>query len=337
MASRRVTGRTRIIVAAGALAVIASAALYLADRPWADNDAGAGMQTPPVLPTRETGLETPKASSSVPSAPARLTDPTEPPPTAAAYPWLATYDPAQAIRNRIPSPPGMRRVQTQPGSFARWLRWLPLRPGRPAVRLFDGREKSNQSAHIAVVDLDVPPRNLQQCADSIIRLRAEYLYAHRRQDEISFHFTSGDLAEFSRWSQGYRPSVAGRNVTWRRTGAAGAAHADLARYLTSVFMYAGTLSLAKELRKADIRNVAIGDVFIRGGSPGHAVIVVDVAAGATGTGRAFILAQGFMPAQEMHILRNPASPNGPPWFPANPDTALVTPEYTFSADSLKRF
>lgn len=334
------TGRARIITA-GAFVVVASTALYLADRPWADKGDAVVAQTPLAPPTRAAGRETPKAPSFSPNAPAvttaRLPDPDESAPAAGAYPWLAVYDPTQAIRNRIPAPPGMRRVRTQPGSFARWLRWLPLKPGRPAVRLFDGREKSNQSAHFAVIDLDVPPRNLQQCADSIIRLRAEYLYAHRRRGEIRFHFTSGDLAEFSRWSQGYRPSVSGRNVTWRRTAAAGASRADLARYLTSVFTYAGTLSLARELREADIRNVAVGDVFIRGGSPGHAVIVVDVAADATGTGHAFILAQGFMPAQQMHILRNPASPDASAWFEANPDAALVTPEYTFAPAELKRF
>lgn len=334
------TGRTRIITA-GAFVVVASTALYLADRPWADKDDAVGARTPLALPRRQAGREMPQVPPFAPNQPgaatARLPDPAEPPPTATAYPWLATYDSTQAIRNRILAPPGMRRVRTQPGSFGRWLHWLPLKPGNPAVRLFDGREKSNQSAHVAVIDLDVAPRDLQQCADSIIRLRAEYLYAHRRRDEIGFHFTSGDLAEFSRWSRGYRPSVRGRDVTWRRTAAAGGSHADLARYLTSVFMYAGTLSLARELREADIRNVAIGDVFIRGGSPGHAVIVVDVAADATGARRAFILAQGFMPAQEMHILRDPASPDVSAWFEASPDAALVTPEYTFAPGSLKRF
>ncbi len=329
-----VNGRAKVIMAV-TFVVVASTALYLADMTRDDTDSESGIRVPPMPPA---GREATSVSPNVPPAIAvRPPDPDEPAPTSGAYPWLATYDSTQAIRNRIPTRPGMRRVQTRANSFARWLRWLPLKPGRPKVRLFDGREKSNQGAHVAVIDLNVARRNLQQCADSIIRLRAEYLYAHGQRDDIRFHFTSGDLAEFSRWSRGYRPAVSGRNVTWRRTAAVGASHDDLARYLTSVFIYAGTISLARELREADIANVAIGDVFIRGGSPGHAVVVVDVAADAAGTRRAFILAQGFMPAQQMHILRNPASGDGSPWYEAKPGAALVTPEYTFASGSLKRF
>lgn len=44
-----------------------------------------------------------------------------------------------------------------------------------------------------------------------------------------------------------------------------------------VFMYAGTASLSKELRTVPYTSLQAGDVFIKGGSPGHAVIVVDVA------------------------------------------------------------
>ena len=49
------------------------------------------------------------------------------------------------------------------------------------------------------------------------------------------------------------------------------------KYLNMVFMYAGTASLSKELRTVPYTSLQAGDVFIKGGSPGHAVIVVDVA------------------------------------------------------------
>ena len=44
-----------------------------------------------------------------------------------------------------------------------------------------------------------------------------------------------------------------------------------------VFAYAGTASLAKELNPTAVQEMKIGDVFIVGGSPGHCVIVVDMA------------------------------------------------------------
>lgn len=48
-------------------------------------------------------------------------------------------------------------------------------------------------------------------------------------------------------------------------------------YLNMVFTYAGTASLSKELLTIPYMSLQPGDVFIKGGSPGHAVIVVDVA------------------------------------------------------------
>lgn len=58
-----------------------------------------------------------------------------------------------------------------------------------------------------------------------------------------------------------------------------------------------------------------------------AVIVVDVAENARGQ-RVFLLAQSFMPAQEIHVLRGPSGERGP-WYEARSDGALRTPEWPF--------
>jgi uncharacterized protein DUF4846 len=109
-----------------------------------------------------------------------------------AYAWLSRYEPAHALARRITPPPGYERVLASKGSSAHWLRHLPLKPGRPPVLLYDRRKKPNQGAHVAVVKMDVGRRDLQQCADAVIRLRAEYLWTAGRKDEIHFNFTSGD-------------------------------------------------------------------------------------------------------------------------------------------------
>jgi len=44
-----------------------------------------------------------------------------------------------------------------------------------------------------------------------------------------------------------------------------------------------------------------GDVMIRAGSPGHAMLVVDVAEDERGR-RIYLLAQSYMPAQDIHIV-----------------------------------
>jgi hypothetical protein len=76
-----------------------------------------------------------------------------------------------------------------------------------------------------------------------------------------------------------------------------------------VFAYAGTLSLEKELKKVNsVDDLTVGDIFIHGGSPGHCFIVVDMAQNAAHK-KIFLLAQSYMPAQDIQLLQN-----GSPWF-----------------------
>lgn len=245
---------------------------------------------------------------------------------------------ADTLEERIATPDGYERIAAADGSFAAWLRELPLRPGRPDVRLFDGSLKRNQTAHHAVFDFDVGSRDLQQCADAVIRLRAEYLFSRRSETEcedISFHFTSGDAARWSDWRRGVRPRVSGHRVSWNQTASADDSYANFRRYLDTVFTYAGTHSLARELEPvSDPARVEPGDVFIQGGFPGHAVLVVDVAEDDRGH-RMFLLAQSYMPAQDIHLLRNPASRS--PWYEARGAGELQTPEWLFDVTDLRRF
>lgn len=122
---------------------------------------------------------------------------------------------ADTLEQRIAPPDGYRRIEKATGGFGEWLRRLPLLPGRPPVLLFDGRQKTNQDAHYAVVDLDVGTRNLQQCADAVIRLPAEYLYSAGCENRIVFNFTSGDAAAWTDWRQGLRPEIRRNQVKWR--------------------------------------------------------------------------------------------------------------------------
>ena len=55
-------------------------------------------------------------------------------------------------------------------------------------------------------------------------------------------------------------------------------------------------------RVQNIDAIEIGDIFIRGGFPGHAVLVVDMAIHPVSGQKAVLLAQSYMPAQDIHIL-----------------------------------
>lgn len=257
------------------------------------------------------------------------------PPTTSQEPSPATEELAATLAARISPPPGYHRIPRPEGSFGAWLRDLPLRPGRSEVFLHDGRRKRNQGAHFAVVDVDVGEADLQQCADAVIRLRAEYLFAGPCRDEIRFDFTSGDSALWKDWRRGLRPRVRGNEVSWHPTAAADPGYESFRRYLDSVFTYAGTVSLRREL--TPVEDPALpepGDVFIQGGFPGHAVLVVDVAENDAGA-RVFLLAQSFMPAQDIHVLKSFQEHD--PWYRAAARGALRTPEWDFRFEDLRRF
>ena len=62
------------------------------------------------------------------------------------------------------------------------------------------------------------------------------------------------------------------------------------KYMDLVFAYSSTLSLDEELKSVDVDDMQIGDVFIKGGSPGHCVIVVDMAENKSTGQKVFMLA-----------------------------------------------
>jgi hypothetical protein len=256
-----------------------------------------------------------------------------------AHPWQSGNDstPMETISD-IKLPDGFSRRPSAPGSFGSWLRRLPLKPVNTPVHLYDGSLKRNQKAHYRVIDIDIGRTDLQQCADAVIRLRSEYLYHRKNLSRIHFNFTSGDTCAFDRWAAGYRPKVHGNDVRWAKDAVPDSGYKSFRLYLNTVFNYAGSYSLEKELTAvADIDRPQIGDVFIQGGFPGHAVIVVDVADNAeTGT-TAFLLAQGYMPAQDIHVLKNPADPDSGPWYIIKADDRLYTPEWIFDWGDLRRF
>jgi hypothetical protein len=257
---------------------------------------------------------------------------------AAVYPWLENQNTEATVANHIETPNGFERIKVEPGSFANWLRNLPLKEKGTPVYLYNGKKKLNQDAHFAVVDIDTGRRNLQQCADAVIRLRAEYLYSKKDYTAIHFNFTSGDIASFIKWAEGFRPVVSGNSVSWFKKAEANSSYTNFRNYLDTVFTYAGSYSLSKELKPvSDIEHMKIGDVFIKGGFPGHAVIVVDMAYNKNTGEKVFLLAQSYMPAQDIHILKNPKDRTLSPWYDIDFGSTLYTPEWTFYKQELKRF
>jgi len=236
----------------------------------------------------------------------------------------------------IPVPAGFARVPVANSSFAEWLRRVKLKKDS-RVYLYNGRLKENQSAQFAVLDIVLAKGNLQQCADAIMRLRTEYFFSRNEIDSIHFKATDGTRLSFANWLKGERYSARGNGLSASRTVPSSEdKRVQMERFLEAVFIYCGTLSLQKETRSVKLENMEIGDVFVKGGSPGHAMIVVDVAINQSGQ-KIFMLAQSYMPAQDVHIVKNPVKQKLSPWFMVGRSSTIVTPEWTFDRNQLRRW
>lgn len=227
---------------------------------------------------------------------------------------------AQKKIKEIQTPKGFQRVELDTNSFGFYLRNLNLSDDNK-VYLFNGNLKNNQSAHYAVILMDVGKSDLQQCADAVIRLRAEYLYKKKMYNKIHFNFLSDGKPRY------YKDYAAGDY-----------SYSKFRKYLNWIFAYSNTKSLIKELKKIDILQMQVGDVFIQVGNPyGHAIIVVDMAYNPKNNEKIFLIAQSYMPAQSIHILKNINNPELSPWYKLVEQDKIITPEWNFTTDDLHRF
>lgn len=237
------------------------------------------------------------------------------------------------LESRILTPQGYTRKDVNQDSFASFVRNYPLKEDGSPVLLYDGSEKRKQDDHVAVFELPIENVDLQQCADSIMRIYAEYYYQTKQYDKISFHFVNGFEANYSKWIQGYKIKVDGNDVKWIKSQSSDTSYESFQRYLRVVFSYASTLSMEKESEEIELSQIQIGDIFLKSGSPGHVVMIADICENEEGK-KAFLLAQGYMPAQEFHILKNPLHDD--PWYyEEEVSYPFHTPEYTFQEGSLR--
>ncbi len=242
----------------------------------------------------------------------------------------------QTVQERIRVPDGFERINVENNSFGEFLRALPLKPHGTKIRLYNG-EVTKKNVHVAVLDIDIGNRDLQQCADAVIRLRAEYLYSQGLFKRIHFNFTNGFNADYWKWMNGNRIVVKGNNTFWVKNTNYSKEYSSFRKYLDVVFAYAGTLSLSNEMKNEPIEKMQIGDVFLKGATPGHAVIVLDMAENKKTGEKIFLTAQSYMPAQSIHILKNSEDATLSPWYSTNFGDTLKTPEWDFDKNQLMRF
>jgi len=243
---------------------------------------------------------------------------------------LASLASAETVRDSFPPPPGAMLAPRT--AFGTWLMDRELLPEGSPVLTFSGHHVGapHTAAEVRVVDMPMVPGDLQQCADTIYRLRADYL--RETGADIVFHATNGQAIPWSRWAAGERTQLRGSTLAWVRASHSSEA-AAWQSWLEELFEYAGTISLkAHDTVPVPDRAPRPGDVVVAPGSPGHAVLLFDVAK--TRDGRWLVLfGEGFMPAQQLHVHRGPEDG----WWEWDPTAGLPISWWTLPGEGLRRW
>lgn len=254
-----------------------------------------------------------------------------------APPSSLIYKEGRTIKTRIKVPEGFKRILPEEQTFSHYIQNYPLKEASAEVINYDRNPYIFQQGHVGVLEVPVPSNGLQQCADALIRIRSEYLWATNRKEEIGFKFTSGHYCSWTKYAQGYRPKINGNNVTFSKTATPNDSKENFYKYLNLIYTYAGTYSLSQELKKIlNLSEVKIGDLLIYPGFPGHVMMVGDIIENLDGE-RRFAFFQGNTPAQSVHIIKNISDTGMNPWYDLKDKTSLDTPIYTFSSFEMVRF
>lgn len=267
-----------------------------------------------------------------------------PEPTATEEPAPTPYPvnkEGNTIKERFPVPQGYERVPVEPGSFAEFLRNHPLKNYGVPAYTYEGI--INEEASIqGVFNQDITPRDLQQCADAIMRLWAEYLYEREEYGRISFNFLSGFECDYVSWASGKRVKIDGNEVSWVETDAGeDYSYETFRKYLDMVHAYANTTSLQMQMTPVQVNQLSIGDVFIMTAQQmsndyGHAAIIVDMAVHKETGEKIFLVAEGNMPATETYIVLNDDEMMGA-WHKLNNNFEFVKNEWVCPAQFIRRF
>lgn len=235
--------------------------------------------------------------------------------SAANYAWLSKREAAKyaPLVDRIAPPDDFTRIPAPAGSFAAWLRHLPVLPADTPVTT--GKRKvvlSSGDPHLAAV-IALQPRTEKALAgpNMLVRLRAEYCWATKQMNGVGFHFTSGHLSRWDQWAEGQRPTVSGKTVAFKPAAERDDSRDSFCSYLETIFQYSSVYSVFDDTRPVEDGSIAPGDVFLRPGKNSCSLLVIDVVTNDAHDVRV-LLGDAGTPAQTFHVVN---STDGSPWFP----------------------
>lgn len=239
------------------------------------------------------------------------------------------------LGTRINPPSGYQRVKAEAGSLGEFLRNYSLKKSTGVVKLWNGAKKEDSDTVQAVFKLPMEKEDLQRSAGAVIRMYAEYFWASRAYDKISFQFINGFEAEYLKWQQGFRIRTDATGSIWINGGTYDDSEENFKKYLHTVLTYTSAASMEKESKKVKKDDIEIGDIFLQTSDTPDAAMIVDVCENKQGK-KAFLLAKGGNPAQQFHLLKNPAHEDDPWYYVDEMKYPLQTTEGEFAKGTLRR-
>lgn len=212
----------------------------------------------------------------------------------------------KGIKDRFNLPEGFERVIPEEGSFGEYIQNLPLKEHGVQPKLFNGDEFFyEEPQYVTVIDMPLGNKDLEQSSDSAIRLNAEYLFKVERYEDISYPFASGFNAEYSKWMEGYRLVTKDNQLEWVKKSSPSNTYEDLKKYLDIVYSYSNTEALNHYLKPVELKDIQIGDMFVKKDCIGRCVMVVDMAINKSTNEKIVLLAMSnnFI-ASEIGIIKN---------------------------------
>lgn len=260
-------------------------------------------------------------------------------PRASVPSFTTVFNPSFSTISSIPLPNGYERIAVDEKSFSAWLRSVSLRKNN-TVYLYNKQPKADQSLHYAVLDISTGYKDLQQCADALMRLKAEYLFSYSAYHQINFIAGDKTVFNFKEFAKGKRYALRGQRLSSYQSAADNScySHLCLMQFLDWVFSYCSTYTLQSQTKAiTNFEEVMPGDMLVKAGSPGHAMMVGDVAVNSVTGNKIFLLVQGFMPAQDIHIVKNPNNPALGPWFEVSGSDKIITSGWVFEKSQLRKW
>jgi len=233
--------------------------------------------------------------------------------------------------------PYFKRTESVPGTFAQWLRNLPIKPSGSPVLDYRGLiyKSADDTTVAAVVDWDIRGKRMEQCMDILVRLYAEFLWSNNRKRELIFPLPGGYHLKWLDWQIGMRPFFKGVKVTMKKTAGEDSSRNNFESYLWTIFAESHTQQFYHGFKSIDPRDLQIGDFIVKKGTKSHAVMIVDLIRNDSGEMMALI-GHGDTPACQFYLL-NYRKNN--PWFPIDfKEAKLPLPiRRVMTWDGLRRF